>query len=513
MAISYFFAALGEVFTLKIMALMSVGTIVGVVAAAIPGFTIAMAIILTMPFTFGMSPIEGLSTMMGVYVGGYSGGLVSGILLGIPGTPSSVATVFDGFPMTKKGQPGRALSLGVWSSFFGGLVGAAICILLAVPIARFGLRFGPWEMAALIFFALTLMASLGSKSILKGLMGGLLGLLLATVGIDPVGGRPRFTFGQYSLVNGFAFLPVLIGLFAVPVMITAVHEIQAARSRNETDSQPYVTGKLEIPWMQTLREIIKNQWFNVIRSGAIGAIVGALPAAGGNTANFLAYDQAQRFSKRSEEFGTGVPDGIVAAEAGNNGVAGGSLIPSIALGVPGNSITAVMLGVLILHGITPGPLLLRENPVLVYGVFVALVVAHFFMLAVQFVGIRAFIKVAQAPKYALVPVVLLMCVVGSFALNNRYFDIIVFAVFGLLGYMLNGAGMPMGPVVLGLILGPLAESNLRRALMTNPDPMQFITRPISLVLILLSVASIAFSAWQIWQQEKKRKAGHSSVSA
>ncbi|MGI6358460.1 MAG: tripartite tricarboxylate transporter permease [Bacillota bacterium] len=509
---SYLLAALGEVLTAKIMVLMGIGTIVGVIAAAIPGFTIAMAIILTMPFTFGMTPIEGLSTMMGVYIGGYSGGLIAGILLGIPGTPSSVATVFDGFPMTKKGQPGRALSLGVWSSFFGGLVGAATCILLAVPIARFGLRFGPWEMAALIFFALTLMASLGSRSILKGLMGGLLGLLLATVGIDPVGGRPRFTFGQYSLTSGFAFLPVLIGLFAVPAMITAVHEIQEARRKQEGGAQPFISGKLEIPWLQTLKEM-GSQWFNVVRSGLIGAIVGALPAAGGNTANFLAYDQAQRFSKHPEEFGSGVPDGIVAAEAGNNGVAGGSLIPSIALGVPGNSITAVMLGVLILHGITPGPLLLRENPVLVYSVFVALVIAHFFMLAVQFVGIRAFIRVAQAPKYALVAVVLLMCVVGSFALNNRYFDVTVFAIFGLLGYLLNGAGMPMGPVVLGLILGPLAESNLRRALMTNPDPMQFFTRPISLVLIILSIASIAFSAWQIWKQEKQRKANQASISA
>lgn len=499
-----FVSALGEVFTARIMGLMTVGTLAGIIAAAIPGFTITMAVVLTLPFTFGMTPIEGLSTMMAVYVGGYSGGLVSGILLGIPGTPSSVCTVFDGFPMTKKGQPGRALSLGVWASFFGGLIGAAICILLAVPIARFGLRFGPWEMASLIFFALTLMASLGSKSITKGLMGGLLGLLLATVGIDPIGGRPRFTFGQYNLTSGFAFLPVLIGLFAVPAMIQAVYEIQESKRKGETRAESYVPKNLTIPWIQTLKEIM-HQWVNVLRSGIIGAIVGALPAAGGNTATFLAYDQAQKFSRRSEEFGTGIPDGIIASEAGNNGVAGGSLIPTIALGVPGNSITAVMIGVLILHGITPGPLLFREQPTLVYGLFIALVIAHFFMLAIHFAGIRWFIRVAQAPKYALVAVVLVMCVVGSFALNNRYFDVLVFTFFGLIGYILNGAGMPLGPVVLGLILGPLAESNLRRALMTNPDPLLFFTRPISMTLILLSLLSIVYSGLQIWRAGKRKK--------
>lgn len=501
----FFFSALTEVFTFRIMGMMGIGTLAGIIAAAIPGFTITMAVVLTLPFTFGMTPIEGLSTMMAVYVGGYSGGLVSGILLGIPGTPSSVCTVFDGFPMTKKGEPGRALSLGVWASFFGGLVGALICILLAVPIARFGLRFGPWEMASLIFFALTLMASLGSKSIVKGLMGGMIGLLLATVGIDPIGGRPRFTFGNYNLTSGFAFLPVLIGLFAVPAMILAVHEIQASRRKGNTDSESFITSTLKIPWMKSLKEI-GHQWINVLRSGIIGAIVGALPAAGGNTATFLAYDQAQKFSKRSDEFGTGISDGIIASEAGNNGVAGGSLIPTIALGVPGNSITAVMIGVLILHGITPGPLLFRERPVLVYGVFIALVIAHFFMLAVHFIGIRGFIKVAQAPKYTLVAVVLVMCVVGAFALNNRYFDVLVFVLFGFLGYILNGTGMPMGPIVLGLILGPLAESNLRRALMTNPDPILFFTRPISLALIVLSLFSIAYSTLEVWKMEKRKKA-------
>jgi putative tricarboxylic transport membrane protein len=267
---------------------------------------------------------------------------------------------------------------------------------------------------------------------------------------------------------------------------------------------------LSIPWVLSLKEI-GTQWFNVLRSGIIGAIVGALPAAGGNTATFLAYDQAQKFSRRSNEFGTGIPDGIVASEAGNNGVAGGSLIPTIALGVPGNSITAVMIGVLILHGITPGPMLFRERPVLVYGLFIALVVAHFFMLAIHFVGIRGFIKVAQAPKYALVAVVLVMCVVGAFALNNRYFDVMVFAAFGFVGYILNGAGMPMGPVVLGLILGPLAESNLRRALMTNPDPMLFLTRPISLTLLVVSLLSIVYSGWQLWKAGKNDNAGQAGA--
>lgn len=499
-------SAIAAIFTIKVLLFMIIGTIAGIVAASIPGFTITMAVVLTMPFTFGMTPIEGLATMVAVYVGGYSGGLISGILLGIPGTPSSVCTVFDGHTMAKdKKEPGRALSLGVMSSFVGGLIGAVVCILFSVPLAKFGLNFGPWERFSLILFALTLMASLGSKSLVKGLIGGLFGLLLAVVGIDPMGGRLRYTFGINELASGFAFLPILIGLFAVPAMMKTVVDMQKERNNpNIEEKTSYIKGeRIYIPWLKSLKEVL-SQWVNTLRSGLIGAIVGALPAAGGTTATFLSYDQAQKFSKHPEKFGTGIPDGIIAAEASNNGVAGGSLIPTLALGVPGSAVTAVMLGVLILHGITPGPLLLRNEPVLIYSVFVALLIAHFMMISVHFVFMKYFIKLAQAPRFVLVPVVLMLCVAGSFALNSTFFDVKVFLFAGIFGFLLNNAGMPMGPVVLGVILGPMAETNLRRALMTDPSVSLFFTRPISLILIVLSVVSVGFSAYQIRKQRKNQ---------
>lgn len=503
-------SVLGQAFT-EIMSLsaifsMFVGTLVGIVAGAIPGFTILMAIILTLPFTFGMDPITGIATMIGVYVGGFSGGLISGILLGIPGTPSSVCTVFDGHPMALNGEPGRALSLGVLSSFFGGLIGALICILTAIPIARFGLKFGPWELFSLMLFALTLIASLGSSSMLKGLMGGMMGLLISTIGIDPIGGRLRFTFGFSELATGISFLPIMIGLFAVPQLIKSVKDIYEGKKRilnGEVIEDVKINNSIHIPWIKTLKELYKYK-LNVLRSGGIGALVGALPAAGGSTAVFIAYDQAQKFSKDPDSFGKGNPNGIIAAEAGNSGVAGGSMIPTIALGIPGSNVAAVMLGALMIHGITPGPMLIKNEPVLTYSIFVALIVAHFIMLALLFVGMKGLIRISNAPKYAVVPVVLSLCVAGSFALNNRLFDVWIFVGFGLIGYYLTSVGMPMAPIVLGLVLGPMVENNLRMAMMTNPDPTLFFTRPISLLFIILTVASLVFTMYQNYGKSKKK---------
>ncbi len=502
--IPYLTQAIKDIFSTNIMAFMFVGTIFGIIAAAIPGFTITMAVALTLPLTFGMTAIEGLATMIAVYVGGYSGGLISGILLGIPGTPSSVPTVFDGYPMAKNGEPGRALCLGVWGSFFGGLIGAFICILFAVPLARFGLKFGPWEQFSLIMFALTMMGSLGGKDVVKGLMAGTFGLLLSTVGIDGISSIVRFNFGSNVLVAGLEFLPLLIGFFAIPKMMEGVMGLQKQKSDYKLKKHESVESlsDIKIPWLKTLREIKNKQWVNLLRSGLLGSIVGALPAAGGTAAVFLSYDQSKKYSKHPEKFGTGIPDGIIASETANNAVAGGSLIPTIGLGIPGNAITAIMLGALILHGINPGPLMTRERPVLVYGIFVALIISNFIMLFLHRIGLKYFIKVSQTRQEYLIPGVLVLCVVGTFALNNRLFDTYVFAFAGIIGYFLALCKVPLAPAVLGLILGPLAETNLRRALMTSSDPSLFFTRPISLIFILLSIFSIIFSIYQIKKMGK-----------
>lgn len=502
----YIGQAMTDIFSLNIIIFMFIGSIAGVIAAAIPGFTITMAVALTLPFTFGMTPIEGLATMIAVYVGGYSGGLISGILLGIPGTPASVPTVYDGHPMAKKGEPGRALSLGILSSFFGGLLGAIICIIFAIPLARFGLKFGPWEQFSLILFAMTMMCSLEGKNVIKGLMVGAFGLLLSTVGIDQVTAVVRFDFGSTRLVGGIEFLPMLIGFFALPKMMESVMDLKKEMLEKNAKTQVNLTllQDIKIPWKNSLIEI-KNQWINALRSGLIGSFVGGLPAAGGVTAVFLSYDQSKKFSKHSKEYGTGIADGIIASEAANSAVAGGSLIPTIALGIPGSAIAAILLGALILHGITPGPLLLRDRPVLVYGVFIALIISNFITLFVHWIAIRYFIKISQFRKEYLIPIVLVLCVVGTFALNNRPFDTFVFVFFGVIGYLLAGCKVPLAPAILGLILGPLAESNLRIALMTSRDVSLFFTRPLSLVFIILAIGSIVFSVYQMRKSEKEIK--------
>lgn len=502
-SLPYVLLAIKSIFSLNIMIFMFLGTIAGIIAAAIPGFTITMAVALTFPFTFGMSAIEGLATMISVYIGGYSGGLISGILLGIPGTPASVPTTYDGYPMAKKGEPGRALSLGVLSSFIGGLIGAVLCIVFAIPLARFGLKFGPWEQFSLIMFAMTMMGSLEGKDIIKGLMAGAVGLLLSTVGIDDVTATVRFDFGIPNLVGGIEMLPMLIGFFALPKMMEGVMNLKKEMLEGNTKEQINIVSfkDIKIPWLNSLIEI-KNQWVNTVRSALIGTFVGALPAAGGVTAVFLSYSQSKRFSKRSKEYGKGIPDGIIASEAANSAVAGGTLIPTIALGIPGSTIAAIMMGALILHGITPGPLLLRYNPVLVYGVFIALIISNFIMLFVHKVAIRYFIKVAQIRQEYLIPTILVLCVVGTFALNNRQFDTVAFLIFSVVGYLLASCKVPLTPAILGIILGPLAETNLRVALMTNRDISLFFTRPLSLAFIILAIASIVFFVLQMRKHEE-----------
>ncbi|MCZ6813187.1 MAG: tripartite tricarboxylate transporter permease, partial [Alphaproteobacteria bacterium] len=304
MIIENIIAAADALFTVPTMALMVLGVAAGLIAGAIPGFTITMAIVLTLPFTFGMSPIQGLATMLGVFVGGLSGGLMAGILTGIPGTPSSVATTFDGFPMARKGQPGLALGIGVWASFFGGVISAILLMTLAPQLARIGLEFGPWDFLSLVLFALTITASLSGDNLVKGLIAGTLGLLVATVGSDEINGVERFSFGFEPVEQGFAFLPVLVGLFAFSQLLSDVQDREAARQ----PLMPPGAAAVRIEHAQAIREVLKH-WGHLIRSSLIGVFTGILPAAGGSISNILAYDQAKKASKTPELFGTGTPEG------------------------------------------------------------------------------------------------------------------------------------------------------------------------------------------------------------
>ncbi len=483
--------AFHEIANPQTLLLMTIGAAAGLIAGAIPGFTIAMGVVLTLPFTFGMEPAQGVATMIGVFVGGLSGGLMSGILTGIPGTPSSVATTFDGFPMARSGRPGYALGLGVWSSFFGGIASAIMLVALAPRLALIGLEFQPWDYFSLVLFALTITASLSGTSILKGLIAGMLGLFVATIGEDDINGVPRFDFGLDYLREGFHFLPVLIGLFAFSQLMADIRDPKAARS---SLSQ---TRKLDIRIEHRRAAIeVLRRWKNLVVSSVIGLFTGILPAAGSTISNILAYDQAKKMSPKPEKFGSGCEDGIIAPEAANNATAGGSLITMMALGIPGDVITAVMLGALLIHDVTPSPSFISDSPVLAYAIFIAFFFANFLVLFLQSGMLRVFVLVTKVRMYMLASVVLAFCGIGVFALNNVVSDMWTLFYFGVFGYIFRLFGFPLAPLILGVVLGPVAESWLARALAISSDPLLFVTNAWSLFFLIMAAFSAAFPYYQ-----------------
>jgi putative tricarboxylic transport membrane protein len=475
------------------------GTLAGVMGGALPGVTITMTIIVVLPFTFGLDPLQGLAAMTGVYVGGSAGGLVTAILLGIPGTPSAIATTFDGHPMAKKGEPGRAIWIGVWASFCGGLLGGAFLILATGPLAKFALEFGPWEFFSLFIFALSMVAGLVEASLAKGLIAGALGLIVTVLGTDPVMGQKRLTLGIPALEGGVDFLPVLIGVFAFAQIMTGVERMGGAGALADAVDRSF---SLAARQLQVIWEILSRP-FLLLWSAFIGVLIGVLPAIGGSAASVFAYDQAKKFSRHPQRFGTGTPEGLIASESSNNANVGGSLVTIMAFGIPGDAVTAVMLGALTIHGIQSGPLFISQNASLAYGIFAAYLLAHPIMVLILGLAARFMLRVVTVPKAALFPVVLVLCTIGAYALNNTMQNVYVLLAFGVLGYAMVKFGFPLAPFILGVILGDQIEINLIRAIMTDPDPWLFLTRPISGVLILASIASLTFSIWQHYRHRAK----------
>jgi putative tricarboxylic transport membrane protein len=476
----------------KYLVPLVLGTLVGVIGGALPGVTITLTIIVALPFTFGLDPLQGLAAMTGIYVGGSAGGLITATLLGIPGTPSSLATMFDGFPMAKKGEPGRAVWLGIWASFFGGLLGGVFLILATGPLAAFALRFGPWEFFSLFVLALSMVAGLVESSLAKGLLAGLLGLVVTVLGNDPMMGAPRLTLGITFLEGGIAFLPVLIGVFAFAQVMGDVERMGRGR---EAAQAVEGLARLAVSHVKVIGEILKRP-FVLVWTSIIGVWIGVLPAIGGSAANMMAYDQAKKLSRHPEEFGKGSAEGIIASEASNNANVGGSLVTIMAFGIPGDAVTAVMLGALAIHGIQSGPLFISQQTTLAYGIFAAYIVAHPIMVIVTGLAARWALRVVMVPKTLLYPVILVLCVVGAYALNNTMANVYVLLAFGVLGYAMVKAGLPLAPFILGVILGDQIETNLIRAISSDPDPWLFLTRPISGLLLALSVASAAYAIRQ-----------------
>jgi putative tricarboxylic transport membrane protein len=443
--------------------LMVLGVAVGIVFGAIPGLSATMAVALFLPITYGMSPGNAMTLLMALFIGGVSGGLISAILLHIPGTPSSVATCFDGHPLAVKGQAAKALGVGIVFSFIGTILSILALMFIAPNLARLAIRFGFFEYFSIAVFSLTMIATLSGDSVIKGVFSGALGFMFATIGMAPIDSARRFTFGSQELMSGFDILPAMIGLFAVGEIIAAARtaRLETAEAQIREPDMRHVRG-FGFSWA----EFIGQQW-NMLRSALIGIGIGILPGIGGGTSNILSYSVAKNQSKYPELFGTGIIDGVVAPETANNASIGGALIPLLTLGIPGDTVTAMLLGGLMIHGITPGPMLFDEKPELVYGIFAALTVSAIIMLFMEFYGLRIFVKLLAIPKNILLPVIFCLCAVGAFGLNNRVFDIWAVILFGIIGFGFNVFRVPLPPFILGFILGPMAETNLRRGLMLS----------------------------------------------
>jgi putative tricarboxylic transport membrane protein len=495
-------AGLANIVQVKYLVPLFIGTMIGVVGGALPGITITMTVIVVLPFTFGLEPLQGLAAMIGVYVGGETGGLITSCLLGIPGKPSAVATTFDGFPMAKKGEPGRALWLGIWASIFGGMLGAVFLVATTGPLATIALAFGPWEYFSLFVLALSMVAGLVESSLAKGLVSGAIGCVVTILGNDPVMGQERLTLGIKFLEGGIPFLPVLIGVFAFAQIMSEVERMGGAHKALEAVDKGV---SLAVSHIKVMWEILSRP-FLLLWSTFIGLVIGVLPAIGGSAANMLAYDQAKKFSRHPEKFGTGVPEGIIASEASNNANVAGSLVTIMAFGIPGDAVTAVMLGALTIHGIQSGPLFISQNATLAYGMFAAYILAHVLVLAILLPGVRWMLKLVTIPKAMLFPVVIVLCVIGAYALGNTMSHVYVLLVFGLFGYAMVKFGFPLAPFILGVILGDQIEINLVRAIMTDSNPWLFLTRPISGGLLLASVLSFAAAIWQHRRMQNKAAA-------
>jgi len=460
------------------------GVCVGILGGAMPGISPSMAVALLLPFTFGMSPAMGLVMLCAIYLAANYGGSVTAVMINTPGTPSAVVTAFDGYPLTRKGQAGTALGISLIASVVGGFVGIAILVLFSAPLARFALKFWPAEYFALAILGLSTIASLGGGRWLESFIAVLLGLLLNTIGLDPLSGVSRYTFDVLRLYDGFSFIPVLIGLFALSEVFSGIESGEIGRP-------PAAPDKERSPW-PTLRDYLKLK-FSMLRAGVLGTVIGIFPGAGGTIASFIAYDVEKRLSKNPAEFGQGAPAGVAAAEASNSASVGGALVPLLTLGIPGSSSAAVLIGALMIHNLQPGPELFTKHPEIVNTLFSSLLVANVFILVLGLLGARLWIKAALIPKRLLYPLIFAFSFIGSYAVRSSVFDVGVCLVFGLVGWLLSRAKFPVSPVVLGMILGTMIEKNLRATLMMGGFSL-FVQRPLSLTLLLLALASVAVPA-------------------
>ena len=480
-----FMAALSVLITPYCLAMCLIGCLIGLVLGAIPGMSGGMAITILLPVTFKMDSSVAIAMLISIWVGSCSGGFIGSVLLGIPGTPSSLSTCYDGYAMTKKGEVTRALSLGTVSNFLGTVPSIIIAMIACPIISSFAVKMGPWEYFALGLMAITMVITLSKGNMYKGFISAGIGLLITQVGYSPISSTERFTFDSYYLSGGFNMIAVLTGLFAGSM-------IMMDYAKGQTGAAGSFSGKID-RFRLPVRDFLDNI-FNCIRSFLVGLVIGFLPGMGAALSNVVAYALAKSGSKRSAEFGSGCPDGSIAPEVANNASIGGAIIPMISLGIPGDGTTALLLGGLTIHGITAGPLMQSNEPVFCNMIFLAALLGAVLALVIEIASIKYFPLLLRAPYHFLYPAILVLSFVGAYINANNMFAVYCAIGFSLLGLWMNYAGVPATPFILSYVLGSMLETNFRKALSyAKGDWTSFFTRPVSCILLVIAIGMVVWS--------------------
>lgn len=487
---------LGQILQPSVLLYMIIGTLLGIFIGGLPGLTATMGVAILTPMTFWLEPSQGLAMLIAVYCSSIFAGGIPAILLNAPGTPASIASTFDGYELTKQGKSGLALGINAIYSALGGFISTIFLLIAAFPISSFALKFGPPEYFALAIFGLSMMISVSGKSIVKGLVAGAIGLFIATIGLDPISAFPRFTFGNPTLFDGLSFIPIMIGLFGLGEVLYQIFSTNETRKMEQKKIGRMFPNKAERKKMRL------PFWL----SSFISTIIGAIPGAGGDIASLISWDQSKKISKEKEKFGKGSLEGLAASATANNAVIGGAFTTMLTLGLPGDTVTAILIGALMMYGLDPGPMLFTENIQFVYIIIGLLFVSNVFILIFGLLGTRIFSYIMLIRKEIIWVAIILFTVVGSYALSNSYFDVWVMVISGVIGLLFRKLDVPLGPLILALILGPMAESNFRRSmLLTSDSYLIFFTRPIPLILFIVAAISLLLPVINNMRKKKQEQ--------
>ncbi|WP_315115837.1 tripartite tricarboxylate transporter permease [uncultured Clostridium sp.] len=490
------FDALREVLQPNVFMYNFIGVVVGMFIGTLPGLSATMGVALLTPLTFWLEPTQGLAMLLGVYNSSIWAGGISAILVNTPGTPASIAQTFDGYKMTQQGKVGLALGINTIFSVIGGLFSTFVLIVAAFPIAKFALKFGPPEYFALAIFGLSMMISVSGKEVVKGLIIGLLGLIISTIGMDPMFSVQRFTFGNMNLMQGISFIPIMIGMFGIGEILYQIIE-------NIKDDRD-VTNIKDLGRVVPTAKEFKATALPSFVSAIISVIIGAIPGTGGDIASIICWQQAKQMSKEPEKFGNGSVEGLAVTSLANNGVIGGTMTTMMTLGIPGDSVTAILIGSLMMYGMQPGPQMFLSNSKFVYNIMALLIVANLTILVLGLLTAKGSSYILKVQPKVIWVVVVLFCIIGSYALNNSLFDVGVMLISGLVGFLFRKLDIPLGPFILALLLGPIAESNFRRSLaLSSGDYLIFISRPISIVLFIFAIVSLLYTPVKNMRNNKK----------